>query len=78
MSAELHGDAQSNTPDSGPRLGNRLTVGHFLLWMATTGLVLANLQSQKPTRAEDIGSSSFLHSAGMTEEEVKLEYRRQQ
>jgi hypothetical protein len=41
-------------------------------------LVLANLQSQKPPRAQDIGFLSFLHRAGMTDEEVKIEFRRQQ
>lgn len=56
-----------------PKAQNRLTIGHFLLWMATTSAVLALMQRHKPPSPENIGFASFLHSAAMTQDEVKAE-----
>lgn len=54
----------------------RLTIGHLLLWTATTGMALAYFQSQRPPPPEKIGFASFLHQPG-TDVEAEMAKARQ-
>jgi len=54
-----HVDEPDPVP-SGKR--NRLSIGHLLLWMATTGVVLAVAHRNEPPPSKTIGFASILHN----------------
>src|SRR5262245_24061625 len=76
MSEQISSLDESDAVPSGKQ--NRLSIAHLLLWMATTGGVIARLQADKPPPAEKIGFGSFLHQARTEEEWQALFKKRQQ
>ncbi len=59
------------------RKSNRLTIGHLLLWITMTGVMLAWLQSRRPPKVEDVRFGGSYLTAG-TEQERKAHYEREQ
>jgi hypothetical protein len=69
--------AANDIPPLASRRPNRLGISHILLWMATTGAVLAHLQRHQPPPPERIGFASILYQPGEDVEAKKAKIRQQ-
>src|SRR5258708_5824343 len=76
MTSDVPSSLASGSPSAGPKLRNRLAIGHLLLWMATTGVVLAYLQARQPMPPEGIRPSSDLTQPGTNEKAAREELER--